>query len=224
MHVSRREWMLKALDFFKGPINALEIGTWFGTGSTQLWLDHLHEGSTLTLVDMWGAKQSVGSRNLQMRDHPDSIIDDAFQSTYNKIKEFESKDKDIRINMIRAQSKPFLSELRSNHYDFVYVDGGHRYDEAQYDIQEGKRILKTDGGIICGDDYELFPSEGKLSDMIANKNVDTAPHHPGVSMAIYDEFAARVNVVNGFWWVFTHQGQFTRSFGAVDDNPLPSVF
>jgi len=35
------------------PINLLEIGTWFGAGSTALFLEILPRGSSITLVDSW---------------------------------------------------------------------------------------------------------------------------------------------------------------------------
>ncbi|MBK9616444.1 MAG: hypothetical protein IPO35_13395 [Uliginosibacterium sp.] len=38
---------------FSGPIQALEIGAWFGSGSTRIWLETLPAGSTLTIVDGW---------------------------------------------------------------------------------------------------------------------------------------------------------------------------
>ena len=84
--------------------------------------------------------------------------------------------------------------------------------------------LKTTGAIICGDDYELYPNPDNLNELYAQKDDDQALHHPGVSLAIYEEFGARVNVINGFWWVFTHNGEYSREFDKIDTDPNPSVF
>ena len=50
---TRAASMTRAIRLFDTPIHALEIGTWFGEGSTQIWLHNLPAGSTLTLVDPW---------------------------------------------------------------------------------------------------------------------------------------------------------------------------
>ena len=49
----RTPGMRQAIKEFNGPINMLEIGTWYGEGSTQVWLDELKSGSSITLLDSW---------------------------------------------------------------------------------------------------------------------------------------------------------------------------
>ena len=51
---ARATLMRHAINEFQDrPIDALEIGTWMGIGSTTIWLEQLHPGSTLTLIDPW---------------------------------------------------------------------------------------------------------------------------------------------------------------------------
>ena len=152
------------------------------------------------------------------------VVDNAFNSSYNVVKDFEATGKKVRVNLIRADSNPFLSQLRTENFDFIYIDGSHRYSDVKYDIQQSKRLAKTTGAIICGDDYELYPNPDNLNELYAQKDDDQALHHPGVSLAIYEEFGARVNVINGFWWVFTHNGEYSREFDKIDTDPNPSVF
>ena len=49
----RVEGMRQTVKEFTTPINALEIGTWFGEGSMSLWLDELPKDSALTVIDYW---------------------------------------------------------------------------------------------------------------------------------------------------------------------------
>jgi len=50
---SRKQSMADVVALFQQPILALEIGTWFGKGSTQIWIKSLPKGSSLVLMDSW---------------------------------------------------------------------------------------------------------------------------------------------------------------------------
>jgi hypothetical protein len=61
----------------------------------------------------------------------------------------------------------FMAKKPDGHFDWVYLDAHHRYEEVKADVEAIWPKIKP-GGLLVGDDYYLF---------------DTADHHPGVVQA-----------------------------------------
>lgn len=57
-----------------------------------------------------------------------------------------------------------------NQIDFAYIDGAHDLDSAYDDVEAWWQVVRPDGGILAGDDYE-------------------SSEHPGVAEAVH-KFAA----------------------------------
>lgn len=191
---------------FNGPIQALEIGAWFGRGSTRIWLETLPAGSTLTIIDGW--RSYLSAHDLKAGANIYKMMDDlapaAFASTIRTVYEFERKRPDIQIILIRANAGVVLPKFSPKQFDFIYVDGSHYYKEAREDISLCKGLLK-DGGIMCGDDLELSPTPELLAIAAAHYDKDfiTLPDgrgfHPGVMRAVHEE-APGFTMREGFWW------------------------
>lgn len=200
---------------FDYPISALEIGTWYGVGSTQIWLDNLKNGSTLMLLDVWKPYSSEVDLQDQEWDYRamDNLSTDAFLSTFLNIRRFEGeKDRpNIGIQMVRADSELFLPLLADKSFDFIYIDGDHKYEKVKRDIQHAKRLIKSGYGVICGDDLERLPTQAliELAQNFKNQDYVRGQHHfhPGVLLAVAEEFG-KVNMANGFWWVICKNGNF----------------
>ena len=208
LHGTRAPKMIEIVKEFTTPIHALEIGSWYGVGSTNIWLEFLPEGSTLTLLDLWRPFANDGSDCVQMGDER-NVPYDAFLSTINHIKSFELDEKmskrNIKVNIVRGDSNPFLSYFNSNMFDFIYIDGDHSYKGSYYDMCEAKRLIKSNG-IICGDDYDSPVSDSNIEELRKHIDNPKAPHHPGLSVAVYEAFG-QVNNSNGFWWVYMKDGK-----------------
>jgi hypothetical protein len=198
------------------PVNALEIGTWFGLGSTQIWLKTLPPGSTLTLIDAWrpyssedDLKVSDGFNYREM----DELSSKALLSTLKEITDREKTGNSIEVNVVRARAGSFLKQLRPDQFDFIYIDGSHYYADIKTDIQCAKSLAKDSFSIICGDDCEALPTENLLAFAKQNVTRDFIQHpsgtsfHPGVMLAISEEFKD-VNMKNGFWWIYKRNGRF----------------
>ena len=126
----RVEAMTRAIQLFDGPIDALEVGTWFGLGSTRIWLDHLKPGSSLTLVDPWRPYASAddladpGWNYAAM----DSLMLEAYLSTLMTVRKFEAEHPGrLKIDILRGDSERVLGRMRDASFDFIYVDGDHKY-------------------------------------------------------------------------------------------------
>ena len=174
---------------FPGPISALEIGVWYGLGSTKIWLENLKPNSTLMLVDPWEPYSSKEDLTEDSYDYKsmDDLSTDAYLSTFLSIKKFQSENiqKNISISTIRARAKDFLPFLKDDSFQFIYIDGDHKYENCKKDLQQAKRLVNKNFGIICGDDLEKLPTEELITVAKMNKNrdflrQDNEHYHPGV--------------------------------------------
>jgi hypothetical protein len=201
-------------DSFHQPVKILEIGTWFAKGSTQIWLELAQPGSSITVLDSW--KPYASPQDLQDETRIWEAVDqnttDAFLSTFLALREYENekRDRNILTNLIRGDSTSFLPMLRDDTFDFIYIDGDHKYEKAKADIVQAKRLVKKDYGVICGDDLDVLPTENFLQKARLHKDLDflRSDHfHPGVLLAISEEFE-NVSMKNGTWWSVCREGKF----------------
>jgi hypothetical protein len=200
---------------FQQPVNALEIGVCHADYSTQIWLQTLHNKSKLVLLDSWKPYSSPAdiTDNQEVYQHIDESRTDAFLTAYLNVRKFETqmKDRDINISLLRGDSKEILPLFAESAFDFIYIDGDHKYDCVKSDIINAKRLVNKEYGIICGDDLELYPAPLLLNVAENNKDRDFIRDpfyfHPGVCLAVHEEFGA-VNMVNGFWWIACVNGKF----------------
>lgn len=200
-------------DNFSGPIAALEIGTWFGSGSTRIWIDTLPRGSSLFLVDAWGRyltdsdrAESVNPSYRLMEKLPQA----ALAATARAMFQAEARPgNDTEFVLIRGRASRVLDLFRADLFDFIYIDGSHYYDEVKRDIALAKRLSKAEFSVVCGDDLEtLAPELVEVARLAKDRDFivcDGVGFHPGVTLAVSEEFAG-VNTVNGFWWTIRREG------------------
>lgn len=198
----RQEVLKSIIDNFDGPINVLEIGVWFGEGSTQLLLDYLPDNSILHLVDYWDVYISDhdiknGPFSTKMMN---SVSKHALSNVLNKV----SLNSRLTINIHKGKSSDLLPFFRDQSFDLIYIDGSHYYSDVKQDIINAKRLIKKNG-IICGDDLEIFPDDEIYNHSKQHTTSDVIsfnghPYHPGVLMATYEEFKD-IKMKNGIWWV-----------------------
>ena len=133
------------------------------------------------------------------------------------------------VRVKKAHSREALPELSDGSFDLVYVDGSHRIDDVLYDLAQAKRLIKS-GGLICGDDLELFKSqvEPEAHETALNNGNDfsvdprsTVSYHPGVTEAIARTFDA-VWQDKGFWCVQGSSGEWRVPELSVADLDIPS--
>lgn len=49
--------------------------------------------------------------------------------------------------------------LKDGIFDFIYIDGDHKYENVKSDILHAKRLINKKFGVICGDDLDKVPTE-----------------------------------------------------------------
>lgn len=212
---------------FTKPVQSLEIGVWYGVGSTNIWIDNLPKESRLILLDAWrpyASEADIGGSELRPTywDYAkmDRLTGDAFLSTYLNVKKHENESNDIHLSIIRGKSEEILNLFKDSSFDFIYIDADHKYESVKQDITHAKRLINKEFGIICGDDLEKAPTAELIELAKQYKDRDYLKgeycYHPGVCLAVAEAFPA-VNMTEGFWWICCVNGEFTTTPFSPDE-------
>jgi hypothetical protein len=196
---------------FCGPVRAVEIGAWFGEGSTRIWLESLPRGPELVIIDSWcpylsdsDLRQGAsGYRAMNDLSFP------AIHHVLKSIRKYERRGGGVKISLIRSKASEILQDFRDNRFDFIFIDGSHHYDAVRQDIDRAKSLVRKDFSIICGDDLEQLPTPELVAFNRNHKGDDFVDgFHPGVLLAVSEQFE-RVNMTDGFWRVYCVDGSYT---------------
>ena len=174
-------------------IFALEIGAWMGAGSTRILAEYADE---VVCVDTWS-----GTENTQLSEIVSQV--DPYSLFLENIREFEEK-----VTAIRTDSNEIGSLFEDETFDFIFIDGDHRYAQTKRDIHSCLPKLKR-GGIIAGHSCEGRVSESNRELLANHLDVDHLESifrnfrdmHPGVIIAvdeIFDDvelFADKTNLI-----------------------------
>lgn len=63
------------------------------------------------------------------------------------------------INIIEGNSNTVLSEIITENFDYVFLDGGHKYETVLKDLKILSTVVENNGVILC-DDYDLTYAPG----------------------------------------------------------------
>jgi len=78
--------------------------------------------------------------------------------SYESVKKLLSKFKN-NINIIKGDSNYILKKINISEFDYVFLDGGHKYETVKNDLESLVNIIKNYGTILC-DDYNLAYAPG----------------------------------------------------------------
>jgi hypothetical protein len=165
----------------KKPKNFLEIGIFHGVTSRNVCelLNKLHKGDfKYTGIDLFEndidilndeiAPKTVFSNPLKTLYYNYIIRLDPY--TYKSVKKLLKKF--IKnINIIKGNSNNVLKDLNTYNFDYVYLDGGHKYETVKCDLKYLIPVVNNNGTILC-DDYDLTYAPGvkKAIDEFIEKN------------------------------------------------------
>jgi predicted O-methyltransferase YrrM len=170
----------------KTNLNILEIGSRFGMGSTQILASHCN---TLVCIDKWLENNVEEPKDAKSLVDPLTLFLDN-TSVYSDL-----------IIPIKTDSKNIKNLLKKHIFDFIFIDGDHRYKGARSDIENCLPLLKK-GGIIAGHDCEIRMKDLNIS--FSNKDLEK-DHiyfptdkfrniHPGVILAVEKIFNGEFNL------------------------------
>ena len=76
------------------------------------------------------------------------------------------------VNIIKGNSNKVLKEINVDKFDYVFLDGGHKYETVKKDLENLTQIVNNNGTILC-DDYDLSYASGvkkAIEDFVLEKN------------------------------------------------------
>ena len=63
------------------------------------------------------------------------------------------------ITLLKGNSNDILKNIELEKVDFIFIDGGHKYNTVKNDLVHSHRLLKSKGTILC-DDFNLSQALG----------------------------------------------------------------
>jgi predicted O-methyltransferase YrrM len=168
--------LLGKISLQQEEIFVLEIGSWLGAGSTQVFSEFAKK---IVCVDHW-----QGNEN---QDHKDIVKEiDPYLIFQENISRFKDK-----VISIRCNSNEIGEIIKDQTFDFIFIDGDHRYAQTKSDLEVCLPKLKSKG-IICGHDCEGRVNSNNiefLKENIERDHIDSIYQnfkhcHPGVILAV----------------------------------------
>lgn len=162
--------------FGRTDLTTLEIGSWFGAGSTQVIAKY---SATMVCVDHWKGNNNADHLELTRR-----------YDIFSYFKKNTAPFGDT-IVPIKGDSARVCPLLREKTFDFIFVDGDHRYAQTFSDLAGCQRLV-ADGGILSGHDCEARLTAENMDYVKNNADADSceslstafAEWHCGVILAV----------------------------------------
>jgi predicted O-methyltransferase YrrM len=106
-----------------------------------------------------------------------------------------------RIEIVPKDSLNASCQFPDGHFDFVFIDASHRYEETKADIRLWYRKIKEDG-ILAGHDYHHSPEVKQAVDEVLPRTIVRAPLADG-RIFEPENFLHTANTAKDFgvWWV-----------------------
>ena len=151
------------------PKNFLEIGVFHGVTSKNVCelLYSLHGNDfKYTGIDLFLNHSQISNNEFA----PKTTFSNPFKTIYYRyiIREdpysLESVLKLLKkfkknINIIKGNSIKILKEINLDKIDYVFLDGGHKFETVKNDLENLTKVVHNNGIILC-DDYNLSYAPG----------------------------------------------------------------
>ncbi len=151
------------------PKNFLEIGVFHGVTSRNVCdlLNQIHgKNFTFTGIDLFTTDNEIIKEEII----PQTKFSNPLKTIYYKyiarldpyskesVEKLLSKHRN-NINIIKGNSNKVLKEISLEKFDYVFLDGGHKYETVLNDLKSLRSVVVNKGVILC-DDYDLTYAPG----------------------------------------------------------------
>jgi len=190
--------LVKQVQNLKENIKCLEIGSWAGCSAVTIaeTIKKSAIGGMLYCIDVWrGTDENIKITKGKVSA---SAIFNLFKHNvkYSGVENY--------IIPIQMTSDEFAEKEKDTQFDFIYIDGDHKYTQAKKDFINYFNILEI-GGIMCGDDLDYFSDqidenlakENREKDFVTDKEGRT--YHAGVTLAVKDVWNNKVGMRHSIW-------------------------
>ena len=162
-------------DFFlneilkRKPKNFLEIGVFHGVTSRNVCdlLEKIHgKDLSFTGIDLFSTDNEIVKEEII----PQTKFSNPLKTIYYKyivkldpyskesVEKLLSRHKE-NVNIIKGNSNKVLKEISLDKFDYVFLDGGHKYETVLSDLKNLNNIIINNGIVLC-DDYDLTYAPG----------------------------------------------------------------
>jgi len=153
----------------KKPKNFLEVGVFHGVTSRNVCelLYSIHgKEFNFTGIDLF----TKDTENLKDEYIPNTKFSNPLKTIYynyiirmnpysiQSVLKLLNKFKE-NVNIIKGNSNEVLKEISLDKFDYVFLDGGHKYETVKNDLKSLIQIINNNGTILC-DDYNLSYAPG----------------------------------------------------------------
>ena len=161
-------FLLKHIEKLR-PINFLEVGVFHGVTSRNVCeiLYSLHGNNFKFIgIDLFlndekileneYAPKTTFSNPLKNRYYKFIIRSDPYsvKSVNRLLRKFKKN-----ITIIKGNSNDVLKQINLDEIDYVFLDGGHKYETVRNDLKNLTQVVNNKGTILC-DDYNLTYAPG----------------------------------------------------------------
>ena len=166
------------------PRNFLEIGVFHGVTSKNVCelLSKIHSDNfEFTGIDIFSDKTQISKdefipetkfsnplKNIYYR-YIAKLDPYSFESVIKLLNRFEKN-----INIVKGDSNVVLKEIDLSKIDYVFLDGGHKFETVKNDLETLTQVIHNNGIILC-DDYNLSYAPGvkkAIDEYVLEKNFD----------------------------------------------------
>lgn len=136
------------------PENSIcaEIGVYKGNFSHEI-LD-IAQPKKLHLIDPWKYRDKNEYKNALFGGVAGS--QDSMNKIFEEVKDkFNQEIEKGRVEIHRGASQNVYKKFPEDYFDWIYIDGNHKYKYVKKDLELYLPKIKT-GGYITGDDYRKF--------------------------------------------------------------------
>ena len=177
------DFLLKHIEKVK-PKNFLEIGVFHGVTSRNVCeVLHLLHGNDFKFTGIDLFLNDNDRKILKDEYLPKTTFSNPLKTIYYRfiIKSdpynLESVNKLLNkfkknVNIIRGNSNEVLKKINLDGIDYVFLDGGHKYETVRNDLENLIQIVNNKGTILC-DDYDLSYAPGvrkAIDEYVVSKN------------------------------------------------------
>lgn len=152
----KNQEMLKIIIAEKKPKIVIEIGSWLGA-STRLIAQTISDESIVYAIDTWkGSNEPAHLNDPRVKDNR------LFHIFLSNVIQTNLQNKIIPIRMTSMEAYAAFD----GYADLIYIDGSHLEEDVYMDITKWYEKLALNG-VICGDDWQSWPSVTKAVERAA---------------------------------------------------------
>ncbi|MBD3917013.1 class I SAM-dependent methyltransferase [Nocardioides hwasunensis] len=154
-------WFLGSGREISGPGHLVELGSYMGQSAVLIG-DHLQDGETFTIIDLFEAPADDEANSQENSESYAGLSRQAFERYYRGVHP-------ALPTVVQDFSERIVDHVEAASTRFMHVDASHLYEHVVLDIAAAKRLLATDG-VVVFDDFR-------------------SGHTPGVAAAVWSAVA-----------------------------------